>query len=271
MKKDYLHAIYDDAKQFLLERIPSKQRNEILDSYLKRPDASAEPTDMPVLFKRLLGSAQNANMKAGVIGKSIGGVDNLGKVLFNFDITKTLKAYMGKPKKLLKDIETKLKPRGEVRKEPRSIWPIYCKTILSAASFLSQFQNGDEFYQWANLFYGDKKAMAALPLIIAEEVDGIGYPLACDFLKELGFIEYGKPDIHIIEIFVGLGLCEEKSSPYHFQKIIARIAESAKVSPYNVDKLFWLIGSGKFYRHTHLGHDGKIGSFKQEFIDHVNA
>ena len=84
---------------------------------------------------------------------------------------------------------------------------MYCKTILSAALFLSQFKNGDEFYQWARLFYENKQAMAALPLIIAEEVVGLGYPLSCDFLKELGFIEYGKPDVHICKIFAGIGLC----------------------------------------------------------------
>ena len=49
-----------------------------------------------------------------------------------------------------------------------------------------------------------------MPLILAAEIEGIGYTLACDFLKELGFIEYGKPDVHVIEIFVGIGLCPPK-------------------------------------------------------------
>lgn len=266
-----MKAIYADAKKFLLANIPSPQRKEILDSYLELPDGSAEPVDLPVLFERLLSSAQNANMKAGVIGESIGGVKNLGKVVFKFNAKRTLKAYAGKPEALLEEIENKLKPRGKIRKEPRSIWPKYCKTILSAASFFSQFENGEEFYEWANLLYGNKKAMPALPMIVAAEIEGIGYPLACDFLKELGFVEYGKPDVHVIDIFVGIGICDEKPSPYQVQKVIARIAESAKVSPYNVDKLFWLIGSGKFYRHENLGKGGRIGSLKQAYIDHVTA
>ena len=264
-----MQAIYDDAKQFFLEKIPSEQREEILQSYLERPDASAEPVDMPELFERLLRSAQNANMKVAVIGKSVGNVHNFGKVLFDFDVAKTLEEYSGKPAKLLSDIEKKLKPRGEIRKEPKSIWPLYCKTILSAASFLSQFKSGEDFYQWINLFYENKQAMPALPLIIAKEVDGLGYPLACDFLKELGFIEYGKPDVHIIKIFSGIGLCDKKQGPYMIQKIIVKIADAANVSPYNVDKLFWLIGSGNLYNHKFLGKDGKIGKFRQEYIDHV--
>ena len=271
MPKNAMQAIYDDAKRFFLKKIPSEQREEILQSYLDLPDSSTEPADMPFLFERLLNSAQNASMKAGVIGKSVGSVQNFGKVLLDFDVAKTLEKYSGKPEKLLADIEKKLKPHGEIRKEPKSIWPLYCKTILSAALFLNQFKSGEDFYQWANLFYTNRQAMAALPLIIAEEVEGFGYPLAYDFLKELGFIEYGKPDVHIIKIFSGIGLCGEKDRPYMIQKVIVKVADAANVSPYNVDKLFWLIGSGKLYRHKNLGRDGIIGNFRQEYIDHANA
>lgn len=270
-EENSVKEIYNNAKLFLLERIPSKQRNEILDDYLELPDGSAEPVEKCILFESILRSAQNANMKTGVIGDSIDGVHRLGKILFDFDPERTLEAYAGRAENLLSDIENKLKPRGKFRNEPRSLWPKYCKTILSSATFLSQFQSGEEFYQWANLLYRNQKTMPALPMIIDAEIEGIGYTLACDFLKELGFIEYGKPDTHIIEIFIGIGLSEGKPSPYQVQKIISRIAESAKVSPYNVDKLFWLIGSGKFYKHTHLGNGGKIGSLKQEYIDYVNA
>lgn len=270
-KENFVKTIYNNAKSFLLERIPSNQRNEILDDYLELPDGSSEPVEMCILFESLLRSAQNANMKSGVIGNSIGGVNRLGQILFDFDPKKTLEAYAGRAENLLSDIENQLKPQGKIRKEPRSIWPKYCKTILSSATFLSQFQSGEEFYQWANLLYRNQKAMPALPMIIDAEIEGIGYTLACDFLKELGFIEYGKPDTHVIEIFIGIGLFKEKPSPYQVQKVISRIAESAKVSPYNVDKLFWLIGSGRFYKHTHLGNGGKIGSLKKEFIEYINA
>ncbi|MHC1761326.1 MAG: hypothetical protein AB9917_17800 [Negativicutes bacterium] len=103
-------------------------------------------------------------------------------------------------------------------------------------------------------------------MIMAEEIYGIGYSLACDFLKELGFINYGKPDVHICQIFAGLGLCHKTASPYEIQKIIGQIAEAKGVSPYNVDKLFWLIGSGDFYMHPDIGNDGRIGRMKKEFI-----
>jgi hypothetical protein len=210
-------------------------------------------------------------MKARVIGGAIDGVENLGKVLFSFDPLKVKKAFADNPDSLLKHIVKVLKPRGQILDKPRSIWPKYCKTILSSATFLGQFKSGEDFYEWANHFYQDQRSMAALPMILAAEIEGIGYPLACDFLKELGFVNYGKPDVHVIEIFVGIGLCDKKASPYQVQKVISQIASAVNVSSYNVDKLFWLIGSGKFYNHPELGNKCHIGSKKKEFIAEFNA
>ena len=52
-------------------------------------------------------------------------------------------------------------------------------------------------------------------------------------------------------------------------KAVGRLARNAGVTPYNVDKLFWLIGSGYFYEDPHIGHKGKIGSLKKPFIEIV--
>ncbi|MBU1665156.1 MAG: hypothetical protein KKG92_07120 [Gammaproteobacteria bacterium] len=266
-----MRRTYSTAKKFLIRQIPSADAKHILESYLALPDKSNDPVQINELFARLLASAQNANMKASVIGGSIDGIDNLGKALFSFNPRKVEKTFSNDPGSLLKHIVKTLKPRGQIRKTPRSIWPKYCKTILSSAAFFGQFKGGNDFYAWANHLYKDQRSMAALPMILAAEVEGIGYPLACDFLKELGFVDYGKPDVHVIQIFVGIGLCEQGASPYHIQKIISQIASAAGVSSYNVDKLFWLIGSGRFYNHPEIGNNGLIGRNKDKFIAEFNA
>lgn len=269
-----MKKIYTEAKKFLIARIPSDDAKEILATYLEAPARNHQPVDLPELFRRILSSAQNANMKAGVIGKSIGGFNNLGKALYAFAPGKVTKKFGGKPEALLEHIERTLHPRGKIRRESTSIWPKYCKTILSAAAFLNQFSSGEEFYEWANGLYLNKRSMPALPMILAAEIEGIGYPLACDFLKELGFVDYGKPDVHVMKIFTGVGLCQPQSSlHYQAQKVITQIAEAAGVSSYNVDKLFWLIGSGRFYKpeHKDLGKDGYIGRMGEEFINQFNA
>ena len=108
-------------------------------------------------------------------------------------------------------------------------------------------------------------------MILEAEIYGIGFPLACDFLKELGYINYGKPDVHIIEIFEATGLTEEGLSDYHVLKAITRIADNLNLSSYHVDKLFWLIGSGYFYNHTQFGNKGRVGRMKEDFIEHMSS
>lgn len=66
-------------------------------------------------------------------------------------------------------------------------------------------------------------------------------------------------------------ICKKGTSSYHIQKIISQIAAEADVSAYHVDKLFWLIGSGKFYKHPEIGNDGLIGRKKAQFIAEYNA
>lgn len=165
------------------------------------------------------------------------------------------------------EIKTKLKPRGELRTEPQSIWPKYCRTILSGASFLSQFSTADEFYEWVNSFDSDDRMRVALPMLLAKEVDGFGFALACDFLKELGFYNFAKPDVHLRDIFEALGLCAVKANDYQLFKAILRVAKNSRKTPYAVDKIFWLIGRGRFYKHPSIGNEGRTGSQKKNFIN----
>lgn len=261
-----MRSLYTAAVAFLLARIPHPNPEAIFAEYLGKPDERADNADLSELFRRLLLSAQNANMKAGVIGGSIGGFNNLGPALFDFDPIEVDKTFCGEPERLLKHITRVVRPRGKVRTESHSIWPKYCKTILSASTFLTQFRDGDDFRVWADHLYSDERTMAALPLILSEEVEGIGYALACDFFKELGYFNYGKPDVHVREIFSGLGLCPPSASPYQIQRVITRVASATGNSPYDVDKVFWLIGSGKFYKHPQIGKKGRVGSMKKEFL-----
>jgi len=205
-------------------------------------------------------------MKAGVVGGAIGGVDKLGVVLCGFQPSEVLAKFTAGWKQVLAEIEARLQPTGKIRRTSRSIWPHYCQTILSAAQFMAQFSRADEFYQWVDFFDHDDRARAALPLLLGREIDGFGFALACDFLKELGYINFAKPDVHLRGIFVGLRLCPEKPGDYEVFKAVVRVAKNAEVTPYNADKLFWLIGSGYFYDDKHIGKKGKIGSHKADFI-----
>ena len=259
-------AAYALAKEFLLRSGAERGITpELIEKYLylSRP----RPSTLAGLYERLLESAQSANMKAGVIGGSIGGVGNLGRVLCDFQPSRVLEKYQADWEEVLDDVVAQLKPRGSIRRTPRSIWPRYCRTIWLGAKFLSQFESANDFYDWVDFFDKDERARAALPMLLDQEIEGFGFALACDFVMGLGYENFSKPDVHIKEIFQELGLCPWGTSDYEVFKAVARVARNVGVTPYNVDKLFWLIGSGNFYEDQDVGNGGRIGGRKKDFIE----
>lgn len=93
--------------------------------------------------------------------------------------------------------------------------------------------------------------------------------MACNFLKEMGYVNFPKPDVHLRDIFTALNLCQDKADDYQLFKAVVQLAAHANVSAYNADKVFWLIGSGYFYNDLHLGNKGRVGSYKKEFIEYA--
>jgi hypothetical protein len=260
--------IYNLAKDYLLD-IATKQKKpitaDIIEQYLV---AKPRPTTLPGIFERILGSAQNANMRAGVIGGSIDGIDNLREVLCGFEPASIVQKYGSKWEPLLDQINERVHPRvrkgKELNKKAIGLWPKYCKTILASAEFMSEFSSADDFYQWVDFFYKDKRSRLALPLLLQNKIYGIGLALACDFLKELGYTGFGKPDVHLRNIFENIGMCPRDATDYQLFEAIIRVSQNAAVTPYGVDKVFWLIGSGKYYLH-----DIKVGRHGDDFIEYV--
>jgi hypothetical protein len=259
-------STYALAKDFLLQVGSGKGVTpELIEKYLYL--STPRPDTLAGLYEHLLESAQSANMKAGVIGGSIGGVGNLGRVLCDFEPAEVLEKYRSGWEGVLDDIVTQLEPRGSVPRTPRSIWPRYCRSVLSGARFLSRFSSADDFYGWVDLFDEDDRARPALPLLLVQEIEGFGFALACDFLNGLGYENFSKPDVHVKDILGALGLIPQGASDYEVFKAVARVARNAGVTPYNADKLFWLVGSGYFYDDPQIGNRGRIGAHKKDFID----
>ncbi len=164
----------------------------LVEKYLNPLSLNPKPTTKEAIYQRILESAQNANMKAGVIGRAIGGVEKLAPVLEGFNAKAILEKYAGDCEAVLDDIVEKLNPNGEVRRTSRSIWPHYCQTILSAANFIEQFSSASDFFGWVDFFDKDERARASLPMLLSREIEGFGFALSCDFLKEMGYINFPK-------------------------------------------------------------------------------
>lgn len=71
---------------------------------------------------------------------------------------------------------------------------------------MSQFKDTIDFDNFVNLFSYNETTLVALLMLLAKEIYGMGFALGCDFLKELGYSQYSKPDIHLIDIFSELWL-----------------------------------------------------------------
>jgi len=145
----------------------------------------------------------------------------------------------------------------------RSLWRTFSEGIISGSRFMASFKNKDDFDSFIRTFARNKYTKAALPMLLSKEIKGFGFALACDFLKELGYREYPKPDIHLIKIFHSLGL-SLSTEPYEVYKSIVEMSEVVGEDAYTVDKIFWLISSGKFYL---VGVD--TGRNRDKFIESV--
>ena len=69
----------------------------------------------------------------------------LKPVLCEFEPARVLEKYASE-REVFEAIMVQLEPRGTSTRLPKALWPIYCRTILSGARFLSQFDSAKDFY-----------------------------------------------------------------------------------------------------------------------------
>lgn len=253
-KKEKMVFIYKNAKRYLKNICPNEITEEELSKYFNIKKNFKTKKD---ILYRLLFSLQNRQMSKNVIG--LGKKERLEifkSILFDFDSKEILKNYN---EELLLEKFSKYFTINNIESK-NNLWKLYSKSVISASIFINKFENAEDFNNFVNRFNYNEMSVAALPMLLEKEIVGLGFPLACDFLKELGFSEYPKPDVHIKDIFVAFDLCE--NNDYSAYKAVIEMASVVKDTPYNVDKIFWLISSGSFYLHNI-----NISRHKEKFIN----
>jgi len=243
-------TVYALALSYLLGR--EGITREVVDRHIRVPLGEQRPAALSGasgVYERLLESAQSAQSMPNVIGGSIGGIERLGEILFDFDPAAVALKYPPSEegcRRLFEDIREQLAPRGKLNYNPRSLWKRFCSAVTSGAAFLSEFADAQAFYRWVTPFDVDEDGRVQVAKMISQRVDGIGFALACNFLKDVGFTNFSKPDVHIKTIFSQLGLSHATDDVEVF-KAVGRIARNVGVTPYEIDHLFWLVGSGDLY------------------------
>ena len=250
---------YNKAVEYLLSF--EKINDEILKLHLDEWK-TRKPKSIKELFIAFLGHAQN---RQGM-PNSIGNINNLSPMLFDFEHKKVNEEYKNWEEIFDAIYESSYSPPGRmVKTNNKSHWVVYCQAIISISNFLSRYETIEEFDKFINGFLTNEQSKLALPLLLKEEIFGFGFALACDFLKENVSPEFIKPDTHINDIAQGLEITKA-SNNYQIFKDVQSFCKRISVLPYEVDKIFWLVGSGNFYLSN-----VKINSNKQEFIKSIKG
>ena len=249
--------IFDEAHEYLLSFDPID--GNMLDKHINSWKECKNQSVQDLLFGMLESVSNKRNMQS-----TIGPIEELRPYLEEFIPPRIIEKYSDDWRGLFTTIENNYKPPGPMEIDnPRSYWVVFCKSVFSASHFLSRFSNLKEFGNFVSQFDLNEYTRVALPLLLKEEVFGLGFALACDFLKENGYPKFVKPDVHIKAIFHGIGI-SKSNSDYDVFKDVIRFSEDINELPYCVDKLFWLVGSGRFYLD-----DVKINTNRDEFIEMI--
>jgi len=256
-KSAVYQAIYEEAYNYLLS---FKGIDEsMIERHLSRCEEN-KPRTLEDVLLRMLKSISN---KRGM-PKSIGKVEDLKIYLEDFSSNRILKRYDGDWKKLFMTIKDNHGTNSRMTiNKPNNYWVIFCKGTISASSFLSKFKSLEDFNEFVKPFLVNEYTKASFPLLLSKEIFGLGFALACDFLKEIGYLDFPKPDVHIITIFYGTGISKSKEDYAVFKDVI-KFSNVINKTPYQVDKLFWLVGSGNFYLNNI-----KIKTNRDQFIEMI--
>lgn len=259
MLKQTMLNIYQLAYSYLVDMLPEELPEAALQKYFigdRRDFASVQD-----IYEQLIHSAQNYQRMPNVI-KYDQRREQIKDILTGFDVH------------AIKDMEVdelyyKFRKAFNVTSNDtkHNSWRKWSRSAIDAAKFMSNFKDADDFRGFVAQFDYNRPTRMALPLLISTKISGIGFALACDTLKELGYLSYPKPDVHLIEVFSQLGLSEE--DPISVFEAIVEMAEVCKEvdpesSPYKLDKIIWLICSGRFYLD-----DISVGRHKDDFIKYV--
>ncbi len=257
-KLDKYKFVFECAKRFLDNLIVQYQ--ELSDSVLvKHLEHKSKFNNIRDANRRLIESLSNRNMMASVINFK-GREKRLKSILCDYDAKAILSKYSNAVE-LFKAFRNQFDIKNVQSK--RNLWWKFSEGIISGSSFMVSFKDKDQLDSFIKTFSLNKYTKAALPMLLSREIKGFGLALACDFLKELGYRDYPKPDVHLIKIFSELKL-SKSSDPYEVYKAIIEMSEAVGEDAYTVDKIFWLISSGRFYLV-----DVKISPKRDEFIKYA--
>lgn len=253
-----MNNIYNLSYQFLINHLPDDFNKKMLEKYFTVDKCNYK--NLNDIFERLVISAQNYQSMPNVIGYASGkNKDSIKSIICDLDFRKILEKYTINTlyEAFKKKFDFKISDKST---ETHNSWYKFSRSIMTAAEFLNQFKDIYDFRKFVESYSYNDLTKASLPMLMEHEIYGFGFALCCDFLKEIGYYDYCKPDIHLIDVFSETALCEKNQ--YDVFKFLIKTAREENYTPYKLDKIIWLICSGNYYKD-----DVTAESYKKEFIE----
>ena len=220
-------------------------------------------TSLKEVYISFISSAQNYQRMPNVIAFNKRKAE-ISEILHDYDLQYISEMHV---EKLYKEFRERFKVTTPDNKY--CSWYKWSCSVVDSAKFVNGFKDAADFDEFVKRFDYNTASRMALPLLIQSRIRGIGFALACDLLKELGYTNYPKPDVHMTDVFHAVGLCAK--DPISAFDAIEKMAEDCRsidpdVTPYRVDKVFWLICSGNYYNETP---PVRIKGRKKELIEYL--
>lgn len=237
----------------LMEETALKKAQEKIEKLLKPAEkyniknASTRLTDV---YVRLLLSCQNRYMMPNVIKFDNPDTEaRFKEILLNYNYEDIAKENS---EEIFKEFAIKF---GVKEGNEKDLWHSFAKSVVDGAKFMRRFKKVEDFRNMLESISVCFPQSIALPRLIGCEIYGMGEALACDFLKEIGCLEYAKPDEHIhfyIEKIINNFKNEEdknykKLTDKEVLEEAQKMARDNGVTAFEMDKILWLVASGKYY------------------------
>lgn len=190
--------------------------------------------DLVKMFSMIL---QNRQYLPNVIKFSLGNYTHLDTATHGFDVT-----YLNSisPKTLYNNLNSL------IHFGVSNTWKNYCIGIIDAAHYLNGFTNYHAFDTHIITLIAAGRENDLITELCS--IKGIGPALARNYLKEVGYLSFGKPDLHLMPIFQSF---DPTVIDYPtFDASLRRQSILCGVSPYVLDRTLWLICSGNYFIHS---------------------
>lgn len=243
--------VYNVIKDYLLELVP--EGIDINKYLINKNNPYTSFNDILYVF---LVSMQDYQYLPGVIGLTTKPErkEIFEKIFFDYDHKRIIDKY--NEETLFKEFCNSFPVKNANSKQ--NSWRRYAKSVLSACRYLNRFDTAEQFNNYILSFDGSLDIVYEFN----KSIYGMGFAIACNTIKDLGFVDYSKPDTHLISVMHDCGLASNDVEEVFYK--IRDIAKDNNDTPFNVDRMIWLVCSGNYFYDNY-----QIISRKDELIKRI--